>query len=48
MVFCFFVFLGPEDWFASRTNNHRNVIRAISYPAQKTPPAPGQVSRRGA
>jgi hypothetical protein len=32
----------PEGWFAPRTGNHRNVIRAIHYPAQQTPPAPGQ------
>lgn len=35
----------PEGWFASRTGNHRNVIRAIHYPAQHTPPAAGQVSQ---
>lgn len=33
----------PAGWFAPRTGNHRNVIRAIHYPAQQTPPEPGQV-----
>jgi len=35
----------PEGWFDDKITQHRNVIRAIHYPAQKPPvvPAPGQV-----
>lgn len=33
----------PEGWFDPRIANHRNVIRAIHYPGQQTPPEPGQV-----
>lgn len=34
-----------EHWFASKNSQHRNVVRAIHYPAQKPPivPQPGQV-----
>ena len=35
----------PEGWFVDKSHQHRNVIRAINYPAQKPPlvPKPGQV-----
>lgn len=35
----------PEGWFDDKVDKHRNVIRAIHYPAQKPPavPKPGQV-----
>ena len=34
-----------EDWFVDKNTQHRNVVRAIHYPAQKPPavPKPGQV-----
>jgi len=34
-----------ESWFTDKNSSHRNVIRAIHYPAQKPPlvPKPGQV-----
>ena len=34
-----------EDWFEPKNTQHRNVIRAINYPAQRPPvvPKPGQV-----
>ncbi|KAL3917438.1 MAG: hypothetical protein SGPRY_006403, partial [Prymnesium sp.] len=33
----------PEDWFEDKITSHRDVIRAINYPEQSTPPLPGQV-----
>jgi isopenicillin N synthase-like dioxygenase len=33
----------PEDWFASKISRHRNALRAINYPVQRTPPLPGQL-----
>eukprot|EP00966_Prymnesium_polylepis_P325643 7381616-Prymnesium_polylepis.1 len=33
----------PEGWFESKITRHRDVIRAINYPEQETPPLPGQV-----
>ena len=31
-----------EEWFTPKTSRHRNSLRAINYPEQKTPPLPGQ------
>jgi len=33
----------PEHWFEAHIDRHRNVVRAINYPEQARPPAPGQV-----
>jgi len=32
-----------EEWFEPKTSRHRNALRAINYPEQRTPPLPGQL-----
>lgn len=36
-----------EDWFADKVDRHISNLRALHYPAQERPPAPGQI-RAGA
>jgi isopenicillin N synthase-like dioxygenase len=43
----FAVTLGlPEDWFADKIDHHLSNLSANCYPAQLTPPEPGQVRNR--
>ncbi len=33
----------PEGWFADKVSRHISNVRALHYPAQDTPPLPGQI-----